>query len=26
MCEDGQAVEQGQPLLVIQPDEPRHVP
>ncbi|AZW33086.1 putative acetyl-CoA carboxylase, biotin carboxyl carrier protein [Bordetella bronchiseptica E014] len=26
LCEDGQAVEQGQPLLVIQPDEPRHVP
>ncbi|KDC79969.1 acetyl-CoA carboxylase biotin carboxyl carrier protein [Bordetella bronchiseptica] len=26
LCEDGQAVEQGQPLLVIQPDEPCHVP
>lgn len=26
LCEDGQAVEQGQPLLVIQPDESRHVP
>lgn len=26
LCENGQSVEQGQPLLVIQPDEPHHVP